>query len=33
VQLVLRLAAGDADELSGYFLRINDDLDALVLQR
>ena len=33
VQLVLRLTAGDADELSGYFLSINDDLDALVQQK
>ena len=33
VRLVLRLAAGDADDLSGYFLSINDDLDALVQQK
>jgi NAD(P)-dependent dehydrogenase (short-subunit alcohol dehydrogenase family) len=30
VQLVLRLAAGDADALSGRFLSIADELDALV---
>jgi NAD(P)-dependent dehydrogenase (short-subunit alcohol dehydrogenase family) len=30
VQLVLRLAIGDADSLSGRFLSISDDLDALV---
>jgi NAD(P)-dependent dehydrogenase (short-subunit alcohol dehydrogenase family) len=30
VQLILRLAAGEADALSGRFLSITDDLDALV---
>ncbi len=33
VQLVLRLAAGEADELSGYYLEVSDDLDALVEQK
>lgn len=32
VQLVLRLAAGDADALSGRFLSVEDDLAALVKQ-
>jgi NAD(P)-dependent dehydrogenase (short-subunit alcohol dehydrogenase family) len=32
VQLVLRLAAGDADALSGRYLSVEDDLDALVKQ-
>ena len=32
VQLVLRLAAGDADRLSGRYLSVDDDLDALVKQ-
>jgi len=32
VQLVLRLAAGDADALSGRYLSVDDDLDALVKQ-
>ena len=30
VHLVLRLAAGDADTLSGRYLSVEDDLDALV---
>jgi NAD(P)-dependent dehydrogenase (short-subunit alcohol dehydrogenase family) len=30
VQLVMRLAAGDADTLSGRYLSVEDDLDALV---
>jgi hypothetical protein len=30
VPLVLRLAAGDADVLSGRFISITDDLDQLV---
>jgi hypothetical protein len=29
---VLRLAAGDADVLSGRYLSVEDDLDALVKQ-
>ncbi len=33
VQLVLRLAAGDADELSGYYVSVEDDLDVLVQQK
>jgi NAD(P)-dependent dehydrogenase (short-subunit alcohol dehydrogenase family) len=33
VALVLRLAAGDADELSGAFLSVQDDLDALVREQ
>jgi len=32
VQLVLRLAAGEADALSGRYLTVEDDLDALVKQ-
>jgi len=32
VDLVLRLAAGDADALSGRYLSVDDDLDALVKQ-
>ena len=32
VQLVLRLAAGDADRLSGRYISVEDDLDALVKQ-
>ena len=32
VHLVLRLAAGDADALSGRYLTVEDDLDALVKQ-
>ena len=32
VELVLRLAAGDADALSGRYLSVEDDLDALVKQ-
>jgi len=32
VHLVLRLAAGDADALSGRYLSVDDDLDALVKQ-
>jgi NAD(P)-dependent dehydrogenase (short-subunit alcohol dehydrogenase family) len=32
VQLVLRLAAGDADALSGRYLSVEDDLAALVKQ-
>jgi hypothetical protein len=32
VHLVLRLAAGDADALSGRYLSVEDDLDALVKQ-
>ena len=32
VHLVLRLAAGDADTLSGRYLSVEDDLDALVKQ-
>jgi NAD(P)-dependent dehydrogenase (short-subunit alcohol dehydrogenase family) len=32
VELVLRLAAGDADVLSGWYLSVNDDIDALVQQ-
>ena len=32
VDLVLRLAAGDADALSGRYLSVEDDLDALVKQ-
>jgi NAD(P)-dependent dehydrogenase (short-subunit alcohol dehydrogenase family) len=32
VALVMRLAAGDADVLSGCYLSVDDDLDALVLQ-
>ena len=30
VHLVLRLAAGDADTLSGRYISVEDDLDALV---
>ena len=33
VQLVLSIAAGAADELSGYYLEVGDDFDALVVQR
>jgi NAD(P)-dependent dehydrogenase (short-subunit alcohol dehydrogenase family) len=32
VELVLRLASGQADALSGCFLDVNDDLDTLVAQ-
>ena len=32
VHLVLRLAAGDADVLSGRYLSVEDDLNALVKQ-
>ena len=32
VHLVLRLAAGDADALSGRCLSVENDLDALVKQ-
>lgn len=32
VELVLRLAAGDADALSGWYLSVTDDIDALVQQ-
>lgn len=32
VHLVLRLAAGDADALSGRYITVEDDLDALVKQ-
>jgi NAD(P)-dependent dehydrogenase (short-subunit alcohol dehydrogenase family) len=32
VHLVLRLAAGDADALSGLYITVEDDLDALVKQ-
>ena len=32
VHLVLRLAAGDADTLSGRYISVEDDLDALVKQ-
>jgi NAD(P)-dependent dehydrogenase (short-subunit alcohol dehydrogenase family) len=32
VQLVLRLAAGDGDTLSGRYISVEDDLDALVKQ-
>jgi NAD(P)-dependent dehydrogenase (short-subunit alcohol dehydrogenase family) len=32
VELVLRLAAGDADVLSGWYLSVDDDIDALVQQ-
>jgi NAD(P)-dependent dehydrogenase (short-subunit alcohol dehydrogenase family) len=32
VQLVLRLAGGDADRLSGRYISVEDDLDALVKQ-
>jgi NAD(P)-dependent dehydrogenase (short-subunit alcohol dehydrogenase family) len=32
VQLVLRLAAGDGDRLSGLYLSVKDDLDMLVRQ-
>jgi len=32
VHLVLRLAAGDADALSGRYISVEDDLDALVKQ-
>jgi NAD(P)-dependent dehydrogenase (short-subunit alcohol dehydrogenase family) len=32
VRLVLRLAAGDADTLSGRYLSVEDDLDALIKQ-
>ena len=32
VHLMLRLAAGDADALSGRYLSVDDDLDALVKQ-
>ena len=32
VHLVLRLAAGDADALSGRYLSVEDDLNALVKQ-
>ncbi len=32
VDLVLRLAAGQADPLSGWYLSVDDDLDALVQQ-
>ena len=32
VELVLRLAGGDADALSGRYLSVDDDLDALVKQ-
>ena len=32
VHLVLRLAGGDADALSGRYITVEDDLDALVKQ-
>jgi hypothetical protein len=32
VHLVLRLGAGDADTLSGRYLSVEDDLEALVKQ-
>jgi NAD(P)-dependent dehydrogenase (short-subunit alcohol dehydrogenase family) len=32
VALVMRLAAGDADLLSGCYLSVDDDLDALIQQ-
>jgi NAD(P)-dependent dehydrogenase (short-subunit alcohol dehydrogenase family) len=32
VQLVMRLAAGDADVLAGRYVSVEDDLDALVRQ-
>lgn len=32
VELVLRLAAGDADTLSGRYVSVEDDLDALIKQ-
>jgi len=31
VQLVVTLASGKADALSGCFLRVHDDLDALLV--
>lgn len=33
VELVLRIAAGQADTLSGWYLSVDDDLDALVQQQ
>jgi NAD(P)-dependent dehydrogenase (short-subunit alcohol dehydrogenase family) len=33
VELILRLAAGDADSLSGRHLSVHDDLDALLARR
>jgi hypothetical protein len=30
VRLILRLAAGDADDLSGHYISIEDNLDLLV---
>jgi hypothetical protein len=32
VLLVLRLASGDADRLSGRYISVEDDLDALLKQ-
>ena len=32
VQLVMRIAAGDADALAGRYLSVEDDLDALIRQ-
>lgn len=32
VDLVVRLGRGDADALSGWYLSVDDDLDALVRQ-
>jgi len=32
IQLIVRLAAGDADALSGRHLSVHDDLDTLLAQ-